>query len=86
MYNSNPYICFFSDCDSEIKENDLWDEGKEANLYNYIEKVKCDKYEEIFKKLKNVKNYIYKYEVLHFEITKIKKWDVYTLLSIDMVI
>jgi len=68
----NKILIFLLDCDLEITEDDLWDETEEVNLFKYIEIVKCEKYEEILRKLENVK--MHEYEVLYFEITKnIKK-------------
>ena len=64
----NKILIFLLDCDLEITEDDLWDETRDANLFKYIEIVKCKKYEEILKKLENVK--AYEYEELYFEITK----------------
>jgi len=64
----NRILIFLLDCDLEISEDDLWDECKQVNLFKYLEVIKCKKYEEILKKLENVK--MYEYEVLYFEITK----------------
>lgn len=64
----NKILIFLLDCDLEITEDDLWDECKQVNLFKYLEVIKCKKYEEILKKLENVK--AYEYEDLYFEITK----------------